>query len=225
MQRIIAATVVIALAGCGEAGQPTGASVAAGQLGNGGFAFTCDDSVACDRYSNTAKTFPDAIALSSTFRIQYVAKDPKTTGITVGAVGDSFIAPSPKGFTALRAGWATIVARNASGEILEFLSVPVQKPDSLVVYDAGYVGSSPTPITTVKMNVGDVRSLRALARAGRVDLAGTLQYEWTSPADGVLSVYGDATGKVTIVASNAGSTRVRVVGGTFEEELAVQVAP
>jgi hypothetical protein len=223
---LAALAALAALAGCQSNGVPTGAQVATGQLGNGGFAFDCDDSVACDRYTNAAKSFPDAIALSSTFTIRYVPKSGgSSTGVTVGAVGETFIAPGVNGLTALHTGYGTIVARNASGAVVEFASVPIYKPESLVIYDAAYTGTSPVPITSVTLHVGEVRNLRALARAHTFDLAGTLQYEWTSPSDGVLTLNQEATGKVTLSGATVGTTHLTVAGGTFEQDLSVQVTP
>ena len=45
-----------------------------GELGNGGFYFSCSDAVACTRYSNDASKFPQLVSLGSTFEVRFVSK-------------------------------------------------------------------------------------------------------------------------------------------------------
>ena len=223
MHRAIICAGGLALAACNSV--PTGASVAPGQLGNGGFAFECDDSVACDRYSHTAKTFPDAVALGSTFRVRYVAKGSSdATSVTVGSVGDWFT-PALRGLSAQKKGWGTFVARDNAGKILDFVTVPVVSADQIVVYDAAYVGDTPTRVTSVKLGVGDTKSFRALARRGTDDLAGMLAYDWSAPATGVVQIDAQASGKVAITGIGAGTTRVTVEGASYKQTLDVEVTP
>lgn len=218
----------VALGGCQSIGSPGPGSPSyrEGQLGNGGFAFECDDSVACDRFTNTAKTFPDAIALGSTFRVRYIPKDADVKGVTVGSVGSTFVTHAATGgLAATKAGYATITAVNGTGSLVEFVTVPVRAPDALVVYDAAYKGTSPSRITSLTLAVGAGKSLRALARAKQADLAGTLAYEWTASASDVVDVRAEASGKVTLTGLVPGKARVSVVGGTFTQELDVEVTP
>ena len=84
-----------------------------GELGNGGFYFSCDDAVACSRYTNDASKFPEAVSVGSTFAVRFV---PKTNsgldihfnesavdrGITVNAIGDVYVSRGAKGLAAVQ---------------------------------------------------------------------------------------------------------------------------
>src|SRR5690242_15742995 len=69
---------------------PSSQSVQKGLLGNGGFTFRCDDSVACDRWNN-ADTFPEAVALGSNFDLQFYLLD--------GTRGYSYLKDAERGTT------------------------------------------------------------------------------------------------------------------------------
>src|SRR6185295_17595660 len=53
-----------------------------GELGNGGFYFSCNDAVACTPYSNDAAKFPKAVSLGSTFTVRFVPKPISNSLIT-----------------------------------------------------------------------------------------------------------------------------------------------
>ena len=78
-----------------------------GNLGNGGFYFSCDDAVACSKYSNDASKFPKAVSLGSTFAVRFVPKPSSgldihfneaapDRGITVQPIAD-FVTIGPMG--------------------------------------------------------------------------------------------------------------------------------
>lgn len=225
------ATLAMLLVGCGSAADK--ASYKAGELGNGGFNFQCDDSVACDRY-NAAKSFPTDVALGSTFRVRYIPKDsdvsvnqtPADTGVTVGTIGSTYLQYGPDGFAALKAGIGAVTARNAQGSLVEYTTIRVTPPDALVVYDAAYQssqGSTPPKVSNVSIKLNEEKSLRALARAKSQDLAGSLKYEWTSSAENIVETNSDAQGRVTLVGKAVGNATVTVEGGTFKQTFPVVV--
>src|SRR5688500_8216467 len=114
---------------------PSSASVQKGQLGNGGFTFRCDDSVACDRWNN-AGTFPEAVALGSTFDLQFYLLDgtrgfsylkEAEAGTTTEAVG-KYINRGASGFAAVEPGIATLAARDSKGWLVDYITVRIRKP-------------------------------------------------------------------------------------------------
>jgi hypothetical protein len=210
---------------------PSSTSVQKGQLGNGGFTFRCDDSVACDRWNN-ADNFPDAVALGSTFEMQFYLLDgtrgysylkDAERGTTVEPVG-KFIGLGASGFAAVAPGVATIAARDQKGWLVDYITVRIRKPDSLIVYDSEYKGEDPTRIQRITIPAkGDQKSFRVVAQAGVEALAGMVTVEWSSDDENVVAVEGYSKGKVTIVATGTGTTKLHAKGASLEQELPVTV--
>lgn len=230
----LAAAAVAFAAGCtgGERNPPpSSTSVQKGQLGNGGFTFRCDDSVACDRWNN-AGVFPEAVALGSTFDMQFYLLDgtrgysylkDAESGTTIEPVG-KYINRGAAGFAAVEPGIATLSARDQKGWLVDYVTVRIRKPDSLTIYDSEYKGEDPTRIQRVTMAArGDQKSFRVVAKAGVEDLAGMVTVEWTSEDDSIVAIEGYSKGKVTIVATGIGSTTLRAKGASIEQALPVTV--
>lgn len=230
---LVTATVAFA-AGCtgGERNpSPSSASVQKGQLGNGGFTFRCDDSVACDRWNN-ADNFPEAVALGSTFDMQFYLLDgtrgysylkDAESGTTIETVG-KYINRGASGFAAVEPGVATLAARDQKGWLVDYITVRIRKPDSLTIYDSEYKGEDPTRIQRVTLAAKNERkSFRVVAKAGVEDLAGMVTVEWTSDDDSIVAIEGYSKGKVTIVATGIGNTNLRAKGASIEQVLPVIV--
>ena len=230
----LAAAAVAFAAGCtgGERNpSPSSTSVQKGQLGNGGFTFRCDDSVACDRWNN-ANTFPEAVALGSTFEMEFYLLDgtrgysylkEAERGTTIESVG-KYINRGASGFAAIEPGIATIASRDQKGWLVDYITVRIRKPDSLIVYDSEYKGEDPTRIQRANLEtVGDRKSFRVVAKAGVEALAGMVTVEWTSEDESIVAVEGYSKGKVTIVAMGKGSTKLHAKGASLEQELPVTV--
>jgi hypothetical protein len=210
---------------------PSSTSVQKGQLGNGGFTFRCDDSVACDRWNN-ADNFPDAVALGSTFDMQFYLLDgtrgfsylkEAERGTTTESVG-KYINRGASGFAAVEPGIATIAARDSKGWLVDYITVRIRKPDSLIVYDSEYKGEDPTRIQRISIATkGDRKSYRVVAQAGVEALAGMVTVEWSSDDDSIVAVEGYSKGKVTIVATGIGSTKLHAKGASLDQELTVTV--
>lgn len=220
---------VVATAGCSLAGD----GGKAGELGNGGFYFSCEDAVACDKYSNDASKFPSSVSLSSTFSVRFVPKTGSSgivfnesapdRGITIQPVGD-FVSRGPKGLVAIKSGYATLASRDAQGKLVDYVVVRVARPDALVVYSADDSRSDPPRVESVDLTVGSRRAYRAFAQEKKADLAGSLQVEWTTEDPRVAVVENTTDGKATISARAAGTTNLVAVGGTFTQKIAIQVS-
>jgi hypothetical protein len=221
--------------GCSAAPGTTDPSYAPGELGNGGFVFSCDDSVACDKYSGTADKFPkDNISVGSRFNVRFLPKgavvgiaptDP-SKGQTLGTVGDDYLTTAPGGaFSAQKAGFASLVARSADGRLVDFITVEIQKPDSLVVYDtdSGSSDSDLVELDSITLKVGESKSIRALARAHGRDLAGALRYDWTAVDASVVGIGSATDTRATIVGKQAGTTSLMIEGGSFQQTVKVEV--
>jgi hypothetical protein len=208
-----------------------------GELGNDGFYLSCDDAVACSRYSNDAAKFPEAVSVGSTFAIRFVPKsnsgldihfnDSATDrGITVGPVSEVYVSRGSKGLAAVKTGYATIASRDATGALVDYVVLRVAKPDALVVYAADDTSTTtPAHVSSITLSPGDRRSYRAFAQQNKADLAGSLQVEWTSSDPKVFSVESSTDGKATIVPKGPGTATLVATGGTFTQNIPLTVSP
>ncbi|CAN5925172.1 hypothetical protein BH11MYX4_BH11MYX4_59940 [soil metagenome] len=235
--RLLAVTMLglLAVSGCSS----VDSGYKAGELGNGGFYFACSDAVSCARYSDDAAKFPKAVSIGSSFQVRFVSKtsanDTHITfneqaadrGITISPVGE-FISRGPNGLVALKTGWATITSRDAAGQLVDFVNIHVAKPDALVVYDADRVHSGDTPdrvdALTLTLSASEPRYLRAFAQEKNSVLAGTLAVEWSRNPEAVVYLQ-DNDGKVTVRARKPGTTTLTATGGTFTQQITIEVKP
>lgn len=222
----------VAAVGCTGVGHPSASSpsVKKGELGNGGFTFKCDDSVACDRYNN-ADLFPTDIALGSTFELDFLLRQDSNgftylkdaeRGTTIEPVG-KYVNRGASGFAAVEPGIATLSARDQKGWLVDYITVRIAKPDSLIVYDSEYKGTNPERLVSIEMDADERRSFRTVAQQGLKPLAGSVTVEWTSADTNVVAIEGYSRGKVTIVAKAEGSTTLKAKGGGLEQKLEVRV--
>lgn len=203
-----------------------------GELGNGGFYFSCDNAVSCARYSNDAAKFPKAVSLGSTFTMRFVttaSNDSHITfddkapdrGITIKPAGE-FISRGPNGMVAVKSGYATVTSRDAAGQLVDFVTIRVAKPEKLVVYPADDVTDTPQHVDSVTVGLGERRTYRAFAQEKGQVLAGTLQVEWKSADTRIVDIEL-LDGKATIVPRAAGKTNLVATGGTFAQEIPIEV--
>ncbi len=227
-------------AGCN--GNPGAGSAAykEGELGNGAFLFACDDGVACLPYSGDAKKFPTAIATGSTFDVRFVDKDQQgTSTLTVGEKKYEGIKPMPVepfitaepsgGFLAKKAGYATIMARDATNTVVDYVTVKVVQPKELAVYDAtatGYTAKNLTRIQSVRIGLEDRRSYRVVATPGQGQdaLAGSIPVEWTSDDPSIVEIESYSQRVVNIHALKSGTTTLTAAGAGLEKKLTVEVS-
>ena len=94
-----------------------------GELGNGGFKYLCDASTPRCQADGTAQVFPDAIASGARFNLRFERKGGKASVEAVRPVAKDIINTvdtEPPSFVAIKPGWGGFVARNASGELVDF---------------------------------------------------------------------------------------------------------
>ena len=211
----------------------------AGELGNGGFHFSCDDAVACGKYTDTAQKFPDAVALGSTFAVTFTPKAGSSgldihfndsvadRGITVSPISDVFVTRGVKGLVALKSGYATLASRDASGQLVDYVVLRVARPDALVIYSADQPTTNPVAVSAVELSVSaaDQKMFRAFAQQNKADLAGSLQVEWTSTNTLVAEVVNATDAVATVVPRSAGSAMLVATGGTFTQQIPITVKP
>jgi len=233
VRMVLAAVTACALAaGCSIADPGT----KTGELNNGGFHFSCDDAVACGKYTDTAVKFPDAVALGSTFAVTFTAGANTSgldihfndslpdRGITVSPVGDVYITRGVKGLVALKSGYATITSRDAAGHLVDYTVLRVAKPDALVVYSAEQAGSNPVAVDTIDLSLtGASKTFRAFAQQNKSNLAGSLQVEWTSSNPLVAEVTSSTDGVATLAPRSTGTAMLIATGGTFTQQVPITV--
>jgi hypothetical protein len=230
------ALTALAVVGCNGGNPPEGSpAYKEGKLGNGSFLFKCDDSVACDRWStNSAKDFPTQIATGSNFSLRFVSdgKEGSTLtidgrtydGITLEAVGP-YVSRGTNGFSALKPGYGTVMAKDASGRIIDYVQMTIVKPDGLVVYKADYKGLTPTRLQAINMTVGQPQSFRTVAEFKQEAIAGSVNVEWTSADSSIAQVESYTGGVVTIVAKAQGKTKLTATGAALSKDLDLEVKP
>lgn len=243
---VCGAAVAYAALGC-SAADPTRSVQVQGELGNGGFLFLCDDSVQCEKTASDVSKFPKAISVGATFNVRYkLDKDPALIKITLDnaavdkgiTVQPAVLAPSsasaanyqylsrgPSGFLGVKVGFATLVARDRKGAVVDYLTVKLQQPDAIAVYKAEDRNSPPPRVSSLEITEGDTASLRAVAQKANQDLGGALQVDWTSDTPEVVSVDGRNGVKVTLTAKKAGTATLTATAGGFENKISVEVKP
>ena len=225
---LVGALGVVFATGCSGIGHPSATSpaVETGVLGNGGFTFKCDDSVACNQW-NTAKVFPKKIASGSNFDIQFALRENSggyvylkdaERGTTVDGVG-KYISRGASGFGATNPGIATVAARDSKGWLVDYITVNVVQPTSLVVYDAEYTGDDPRAIATVTMKPDESRSFRVVARHAGENLAGAIALKWESNDSSIVAIESYSRGKVTVIGQRSGKTQLKFSGAGLEGQL------
>lgn len=216
--------------GCGA----RGGDVKAGELGNGGFAFSCDDGAACAPYSHEATTFPSAVSLSATFDVSFRPRSTSSDepqpqgGITLSSVGGEFFSRGPQGFVAQREGYGTIAAFDATGKLVDYTVIEIIKPDVLTIYDAEREASDdvdPPSLDVIELREGESRSFRVLPRndAG-LPLAGKVGVKW-SALSSIASVQAESSGKYSVYGNAAGATTIAIDGAALHREIKVLVLP
>src|SRR5256885_9680033 len=134
------------LAGCNAKGDLLSGTPPAkrGALGNGDFTFRCDDSVACDRWSNNAATFPDRVASGATFDLNYslktegisleihVNETPEARGYRLEPV-PPFASKRSAGVAAVKPRDPTVLVRDGKGWVVDHLPIPIRKPHGFCV--------------------------------------------------------------------------------------------
>jgi hypothetical protein len=203
-----------------------------GELGNGGFLFQCDDSVACDRWStNNAKDFPKRIATGSVFNLRFVPTDDQgldldgadTAGVTLQAV-EPYVGRGTEGFAALKPGYGTVMAKRANGAVVDYVTLTIVQPTTLVVYPAEYKGTSPERIEKIAMKVNDTKSYRVVAESNGEAVAGSVRMAWSSAANEVVSVTYQS-GVARLSAGKAGRTTLTAEGAALSRSIDVEVTP
>lgn len=233
---VLATTTI--LAGCSMGSGPSSGSTnyQQGKLGNGAFLFTCDDSVTCDPYSNSAENFPTRIAQSSTFRLRFVPNDqqgiqtdldgPEHTGITLQSASDTFLTMGPTGFLAKGAGFGTVLALDGRGWVIDYATITVSAPKELAIVDPVELPKSRLPerFDTLKLKVDDTRDLVAVAVSNDGELmAGAFTVDWEPEDTSVAEVSKRSRGIVNATARKAGKTVLHVKGAGLTKDVEVEV--
>jgi hypothetical protein len=230
-RRVLVFLAGVTAAACGDPsrGDP---AYRQGELGNGGFLFQCDDSVACDRWStNNAKDFPKRIATGSVFNLRFVPTEDQgldldgtdTAGITLQAV-EPYVGRGTEGFAALKPGYGTVIARRANGAVVDYVTLTIVQPTALVVYPAEYKGTSPERIERITMKANETKAYRVVAESNGEAVAGSVRMAWSSGTSDVVSVTYQS-GVARLSARAAGKTTLTAEGAALSRAIDVEVTP
>jgi len=229
------AMAIAALACNGGNPGPGSPSYKTGALGNGGFTFRCDDSVACDRWSNSAQNFPTKVASGSSFELNFFAKNengviqvnvnerPEPRGYHIEGV-QSHVGKDANGkFAVTKPGVATIMARDGKGWVVDYVTFQVFAPNGLVVYDSAYKGNTPPRVQSINMKKSERKSYRAVGEINKQPLAGAFTVEWKSEQPSIVDIETISEGTATIIAKAPGTTKLVAEAAGTKEEISVEV--
>lgn len=231
-----AALMVVAAVATGCTGNPSAGSPAykAGELGNGGFLFNCDDSVACDRWTtNNAKDFPDTVATGAAFNVRFVASgdqtsvdltinSPKYNGVIETPIAP-FMSSGPDGMTTVKPGYGVIAARDSRGYIVDYVTIRIVKPTGLIIYDAKYKGDDPTKLETITLKKDETQQYRAVGEYDKQKIAGSIRVSWKSADSNIAEVVSYTKGVVTVKGKAAGKTKLTASGAALDQDVNVEV--
>lgn len=241
---LLVGAVAAGAVGCSGVGGPAKGSppTQRGDLGNGDFTFRCDDSVACERWSNSAQVFPDRVAQGANFELNYflyregttieihINEDPEPLGYRMETVGNTYATKGSGGSLQAKApGRATFVVRDGKGWVVDFTTIEIVKPEGLIVYDSEFNSTTETPraVKDVELSLSNEnrKSFRVVARYQAEPVAGAIPVQWTSSDPSVVDIESYARGKVTIQAKKEGTATLRATGSDITEEVSVEVKP
>ena len=233
----VGATIAVCALACSSGNPGPGCpSFKAGALGNGGFTFRCDDSVACDRWSNSAQNFPTKVAAGSSFELNFFAKNENgTIEIKINEAPDhrgyhiegvqSHVGKDANGkFAVTKPGIATFMARDGKGWIVDYVTMQVFQPDGLVVYESSYKGSTPPRVQSINLTKSQRKSFRAVGEINKQPLAGAFTVDWSSADPAIVDIETISEGTATIIAKGPGTTKLIAEAAGTKEEIAVEVA-
>lgn len=241
----ILASLSIAAAACGPV-EPPGTP---GALKEGGFVYCEDSGSTCA----SSDGIPHHIAVGATFEVRFVESDFVSSSAELASTDATALKASPPEsdgttqFRALRAGTATIQAKNPSdSRVLDFVTVDMKDVDNLGVdscaraFNAISSPNAPfdpaecagTPQTgTVEISQGSslAPTLCATTRdASNADLGGLLQFDWSSSADGTAEIeilVGHDSRCASLGGLTVGTATLTVAMGNASTSFDVSVKP
>lgn len=193
-----------------------------GQLGRGRFEYYCvgDDDPACDE-GETRGDFPGSFAVGGKFRLEFAWKDPADADEPLPelqAAAPSRLARKGEVFTALAAGFSSVLAVHGNSEVADFINLHAAEPASVRVERDGL------GVDAVQLAVGEELELRARVRdVDGVQLAGSLSYTWALADEAVAALEGSGRGRVRVRGVAPGVVTLSVVHAGVSAELQVEV--
>ncbi len=189
-----------------------------GALGQRDFRYACV--TASDAFCTDPShgLLPNGIAAGAEFRLEVL--DPSAASITLEPASMEALEHMPDGhFSAKRAGYASVLARTAPGDVIDFLTLPIRFVARIDIAGAEAVGT---------FGVGDEREVRAEPRDQSSNaLAGALRYAWETSNPTVLQIIVTdedlARGGATLRAVAPGVARVRVLSGSSTSSVDIVV--
>jgi hypothetical protein len=193
---------------------PPDSTYTPGELGKGGFTYTCVSSAdpACSSGSTAGVAIPSAIPVGAQFGVGYATGDP------VESASSDLVAPTILGFQALRSGHVALLAGRE--QVLDLLHLTLVPLEAVSIVPASSAGSI---FITVK--VGQATSLVVRAVNGSGDpMAGTLQCIWSSSDSTVVAVStSQPVQSIEIEGVKAGKASITVTCGSVHDQTEVTV--
>ncbi|MCH9686379.1 MAG: hypothetical protein K0V04_33410 [Deltaproteobacteria bacterium] len=210
-----------------------------GELGNGVFRWQCVDG--SDPTCGTGN-FPNAVALGSTFDLDFTPADDipgRISSFRIEAVSPSRLSDTSGDFVAMREGGVSIIA-TGDEFALDFLSLDLLPVDGVRLVSAAQPGtcvdddldgvcdpSGGGGAAVLELFVQQQTQVEARPLNGIRDLAGALPYEWESLTPELLTVSNPRGNAARLTGLQLGTARLVVRIGDYSQilDLEVVVAP
>jgi hypothetical protein len=223
-----AGTLAAALVACGAFNSSTGRE---GDLGNGVFAYNCQDDSdptcpsgktsipGCDSYQGYkaagtgTNCFPSSIAVGGKFRVQYYANPDlvqSTGNPTIRAVSSDYLESAGDGiFLAKKAGWDGVVATSTvNSQVVDYTILRITPIATLKLRDDA--GQPAT--TSITLRVGVSTAYHVIAEGNLTEpLAGAINFTWASTDQTIVKLMkGNPTAAMTLQGLAAGKATISV---------------
>jgi len=109
-------------------------------------------------------------------------------------------------------------------DLVDYVVLRIAKPDTLVVYDAQNT-SSPSRIDTIKLAPNAAAASAPSRRRRRRTSPAASRSNDLDETTNVIDVESATDGKRNVVARSSGTAKLVATGGTFVQEVAVEVSP
>lgn len=224
----------LASVGCGS----SPGDGAAGELGQGTFAYECanDGDAHCASRSEIDEfdardlgpegSLPRAVAVGSTFGLSYAGRvrddgDRLLVQVTPAYADDEL---AEEVFSVAQPTDAAFMAMDGDGRVVDFVVVTVLEATELNVW------KDERAISSLSLSVGEALTLPVVPQSDDGTLlSGALRYTWTTTDEDIVSLGGADEvlneGEVEIAAEAEGVAQIRVVSGDLLVQIDVEVTP
>jgi hypothetical protein len=220
----------LALAACPD-GETTPNPSGSGELGVGTFTYRCrsEGDFTCP-IGQTSAAFPTAFVLGGRFGLDYAWKS-ETDHINEPLPALQSAAPerldlTDQTFTAVKSGFAAILAVTGNSEIVDLIHAHVRPIDDLRLVDAAFLPSTPAFLEIKVPLAGSAFVQLVPLDLNDTPLSGALEVAWSLDDEAIAAIaVGQGTGRVRVDGLVAGTATLTAVVGDVVTTVPLVVDP